>query len=523
MENNLPKQTILVVDDIPENIDVLAGILREDYKLKVTINGETALSIARTQRPLDLILLDIEMPGMDGYEVCRKLKQDESTKNIPVIFVTAKSESEAEAKGFKIGGVDYITKPVNPSIVRERVKTHLALYNQNRVLEEKVREQTAQIRETFEYNEKVRNDFITSISHELRTPMNAILGGLDLAHKHIPGRLKAPMDIIRNGATHMMNLVNDILTHTEIQSDRIAVQSDHINSHSLLRSMSESYRYLCEDKSLQLAWIVDNSLPKWICTDEKRLVIILSKLLDNAIKFTEQGQITLNITCDQSTSPWQFICIVQDTGIGIAQEKQTHIFDSFVQSDGGFQRRYGGLGIGLSICKKLTEAMGGELSLESIEGQGSSFTVILPIALGVEPIIEKNTNFASFDLPILVVEDNRVNQKVMIKLLEKIGYKSLIANHGKEALEILEKEAVSVILMDLQMPVMDGLTCTAKIRGREDKLKNIPIIAVTANLMDADKERCIESGMNDFIKKPIKPHILRNSLLRFIESKNEES
>ncbi len=369
----------------------------------------------------------------------------------------------------------------------------------------------------FESSLKLKNDFITSISHELRTPMNAIIGGLGVAQKHNLEPLKTPLDIVQCGASDMMNLVNDILTQTEIQSDSITIQSDQIAIGSLLKSMYESYRYLCEERSLQLDWQVDDSLPKWICTDEERLVIILSKLLDNAIKFTEQGQVSLNITCDQTTLPWQFICVVKDTGVGIEQEKHSRIFDSFTQSEGGLQRRYGGLGIGLSICKKLTEALGGELRLESVMGEGSTFTVTVPIETGIEPVIEKPTHLASSDLPILIVEDNIVNQKVMIKLLEKIGYKSLIANHGKEALEVLGKEAVSLILMDLQMPVMDGLTCTAKIRRREDQLKNIPIIAVTANLMDTDKERCIEFGMNDFIKKPVKPDILCNSLLRFIE------
>ncbi|MBU1172351.1 MAG: response regulator [Proteobacteria bacterium] len=365
---------------------------------------------------------------------------------------------------------------------------------------------------------KLKNDFITSISHELRTPMNAIIGGLEVAQKHPSGPLKSTLDIIQGGASDMMNLVNDILTHTEIQSDRLTIQSNNIAIQPILKSLCGIYEYFCETRGLQLNWQVDATLPKWICIDEEKLVIILSKLLDNAIKFTEQGQVTLNITCDRSTVPWQCICVVKDTGIGIAREKQVHIFDSFTQSEGGFQRRYGGLGIGLSICKKLTEALGGELRHESVLGQGSTFTVILPIETGVEPLIEKNTHRASGDLPILVVEDNIANQKVMMKLLEKIGYKSLIANHGQEALDVLEKEAVSLILMDLQMPVMDGFTCTAKIRERDDQLKNIPIIAVTANLMDADKTRCTECGMNDFLKKPIKLDLLRKSLSCYVES-----
>lgn len=147
------------------------------------------------------------------------------------------------------------------------------------------------------------------------------------------------------------------------------------------------------------------------------------------------------------------------------------------------------------------------------------FTVIIPIEPGVEPVIEENTYLSSADFPILIVEDNIMNQKIMMKLLEKIGHTALIANHGKEALEMLEKETVSLILMDLQMPVMDGFTCTAIIRGRDDRLKNIPIIAVTANLMDADKKRCIECGMNDYLKKPVTLDTLRNSLSCYLESR----
>ena len=160
MDNSLPKQTILVVDDTPENIDILDGILGKDYKIKVARNGEKALKIVGAKNPPDLILLDIMMPGMDGYEVCEHLKKNNDTKRIPVIFITAKDEVEDEERGFKIGGVDYITKPVSPPIVRERVKTHLALYDQNRVLEEKVRKRTAQLRKAFE---SIRNASLDTI------------------------------------------------------------------------------------------------------------------------------------------------------------------------------------------------------------------------------------------------------------------------------------------------------------------------------------------------------------------------
>ncbi len=372
----------------------------------------------------------------------------------------------------------------------------------------------------FESSLKLKTDFITSISHELRTPMNAILGGLEIVQKQIQKSQGAALNIVKSGASDMMNLVNDILTHTEIQSGRLTIQSNPVATRELLTSLHECYLYWCEEHGLQLVWQVDTTLPEWISTDEEKLVIIVCKLLDNAVKFTEKGQVSFNIKCDQAG---QLKCIVKDTGIGISQEKQGNIFESFTQSEGGLQRRYGGLGIGLSICKRLTEAMGGELKAESIEGQGSTFTITVPFEPGARPVIEKNTKLASADLPILIVEDNMVNQRVMMKLLEKIGYKSLVAVNGQEALEVLGIEDVSLVLMDLQMPVMDGLTCTKIIRKRDDQLKNIPIIAVTANLMDADKERCIKCGMNDFIKKPVNLDTLRNSLLSYVEPVNKGS
>jgi len=415
-----------------------------------------------------------------------------------------------------------IEKSIQIGSAIEVVLLSLALADRINVLKnEKHRAQQEAIH-AFESSLKLKNDFITSINHELRTPMNAIVGGLELAEKQTPGTLKTPLDIIQQGASDMLKLVEEILTHTEIQSGQLRAQSDHFAIQPLLKSLYNSHHHVTEGKGLQLKWQADSALPEWFCTDKGKLVTILSKLLDNAIKYTETGYITFIITCEQSTLPWQLICVVKDTGIGIAPVKQQTIFESFTQSESGFQRHYGGLGIGLSICKKLVGTLGGEIRLKSTVGHGSTFTVIIPIEPGVEPVTEENTNPASADLPVLIVEDNLVNQIVMENVLEKMGYKSLIANNGKEALEILEKKPVSLMLMDLQMPVMDGFTCTEKIRRREDYLKNIPIIAVTATLMDTDKERCIECGMNDFIKKPINLEKMRNCLSSYINETGKD-
>ena len=206
---------------------------------------------------------------------------------------------------------------------------------------------------------------------------------------------------------------------------------------------------------------------------------------------------------------------MKDTGIGIADDQQDSIFEAFKQSEGGFQRHYGGLGIGLTICQKLLTNLGGELRLHSKLGQGTQFDILIPTLIG-KKVSEVEIDRVSSDLPILIVEDNVVNQRVMTKMLDRLGYNSLLANHGVEALELLSKEQISLILMDLQMPVMDGFSCTEAIRKRDDKNKDITIIAVTANVLDEDRTHCFDIGMDDFIKKPLRIDTLQERLSHYI-------
>ncbi len=210
------------------------------------------------------------------------------------------------------------------------------------------------------------------------------------------------------------------------------------------------------------------------------------------------------------------MCSIEDTGIGINAEDQSKIFQDFTQSEGGFQRRYGGLGIGLSICHKLVSALAGGMSLTSKTGQGSIFIVGVPVKIASAPTVKQVHPLASAQLPILIVEDNAVNQRVMAKLLEALGYQCIIASNGIEALDILAEQESSLVLMDLQMLEMDGFSCTEAIRQGSAQFKRIPIIAVTANLMDADKEKCLLSGMNDFLEKLVNMAGLKKTLSRYV-------
>ena len=408
-----------------------------------------------------------------------------------------------------------VEKSIQIGSVLEVMLLSLGLADRINLLKrEKMLAQEASIRAS-ESSLKLKNDFLTSVSHELRTPMNAIMGGLQVAQSHQQERLQPPFDSVQDGASEMMRLVNDILTHTEIQSQSLRVESRSTDMVSFLEFLKQRYQYLCDKKQLTLHWHVDKDFPEWLMIDERKLQIIFSKLLDNAVKFTAKGDVRYTISCNKEAVPWRLICVIEDSGVGIEKEKQCHIFDAFTQSDAGFQRGFGGLGIGLAICRSLTNAVDGELSLESFVGQGCSFKVEIPVVIGERSEHVEPGMLASSELPILIVEDNLVNQKIMVKMLEKLGYCSLVANNGLEGLEVLKTRKVSVILMDLQMPLMDGFSCAQEIRKSEDI--DIPIVAVTANLMDADKARCIDSGMNDFLEKPVKLNVLRLSLLQYVE------
>jgi len=381
----------------------------------------------------------------------------------------------------------------------------------------KIRQSQAKAIAAFESSLKIKNDFLTAISHELRTPMNAIFGGLQIVQSKPLEELPPPLDVVLGGASDMMRLVNDILSYTEVQSNQCRLNADTTDIQILLQQLHEKYAILCHDKNLKLHWHVDTTLPERLELDEEKLQTVLEKLLENAIKYTDHGFVQFDVKYDNKLNVRELVFSIIDSGIGISEDNKLHIFEAFKQKESGFRRNYGGLGIGLSICKKLLEAMEGEIYVQSTPGYGSCFTVKLPVCLGQEPKDKLNRSLAKANLPILIVEDNKVNQQVMQKMLEKIGYQSILANHGQEALELLENRSVSVILMDLQMPVMDGFSCAKEIR-HSASFNTIPIIAVTANLMDADKARCTQSGMNDFIKKPVRLDILKNSLSHYIEA-----
>lgn len=372
---------------------------------------------------------------------------------------------------------------------------------------------------------QLKTDFLTAISHELRTPMNGIFGSLQLlrADQDINKKSSQLVDSAWISAKDMMRLINDILSFSEIQSGHTAVKNDLFDFEDATSQSRSRYQLLCKAKGINLKWHVDGGMPNQLVGDQEKVRIIISKLLDNAVKFTQQGDVSFSAKVESiENSRVSLVLEVSDNGEGIPANEMLTIYEAFKQRESGLRRSYGGLGIGLSITKGLVDALGGSVEIQSDPNCGTKISVYLTLqyiedALTPVKITEK-PDFDKLDA-VLIVEDNRVNQLILEKMVTRLGCQSVLANNGKEALDILEKEPVSAILMDLQMPVMDGLECSRQIKNLPDARRNLPIIAVSGNAMDFNRLDCINAGMVAYIKKPINYSILEQVLFTHLKVK----
>ncbi|MDL2210136.1 response regulator [Desulfovibrio sp. OttesenSCG-928-O18] len=371
---------------------------------------------------------------------------------------------------------------------------------------------------------QAKSEFLARMSHEIRTPMNGIIGMAYLALQEKPDpKQRKFLERIDMAAKNLLGIINDILDFSKIEANKMDIVNHSFRLSGVLWSVYDLIHVKAEEKGLTLEFSVADNVPDVLEGDSLRLGQVCINLCSNALKFTEKGSVTLKVALESKTEAGiRLLFTVRDTGIGMDAEALRSIFESFAQADGSTTRKYGGTGLGLSISRSLARMMGGDIWVESEPGKGSAFFFTVLMQQGSENAIAEEKAAAGqegplpFPLRVLLAEDNEINQEIAVSVLEGMGATPTVAANGAEALQLWENGAFDLVLMDIQMPVMDGLAATRRIRERGDERSRlVPIIAMTANAMSGDREKSLEAGMNDHITKPLNVDELRSALVRW--------
>jgi signal transduction histidine kinase len=528
-------RVLLIEDDEDDYIltrELLAEVKGGNYALDWASSYEAGLKLAG-QLEHHVCLVDYRLGEKNGVQLIREAREARLTT--PMILLTGKGNHEVDMEAIEAGATDYLVKDETHSSRLERTIRYAVELNAERCRAEEALAAQKLIEVELEHardealeSVRLKSEFLANMSHEIRTPMNGVIGMTNLLlATELSGEQQEMTRTVKVCADSLLTIISDILDFSKIEAGKLSVEMSNFNPRKTVDSVIELLVEEAHIKGIKLAALVRSNVSPGLRGDAGRLRQVLTNLVGNAIKFTEEGEVFLQVT-EETNAELETILrfTIGDTGIGIPLDVQSRLFQPFTQADGSTTRKYGGTGLGLAISKQLVELMGGEIGFSSELGQGSTFWFTVPMEkqLLVESVLlhspkpvftERRVAPDKSNVRILLVEDYVINQDVAIRQLKQLGYRADVVNDGLEALNALELTRYDIVLMDCQMPVLDGYDATAGIRRREASGtggRRTPVIAMTANAMMGDREKCFAAGMDDYVSKPIQADDLQRAL-----------
>lgn len=528
------KYNILIVDDRPENLLTMENMLEsEELNIVKASSGKEALSLMLDYN-FALVLLDVQMPVMDGFEVAELMRSNDKTKHIPIIFITAIStERKHIFKGYQTGAVDYLYKPLDLEVLRSKIQSFIEFFKHKQELQdttqklEKTIQELHKAKKVAEDATKAKSSFLANMSHEIRTPLHGIIGMADLMLQDELSELQRERLIdLRNSGESLLEIINEILDISKIEAEKLELEEANFNIRDLLEKVVRLLSVKTLKTDIELVASLTPDAPNTLVGDPTRLRQVLINLLGNAIKFTKEGEIGVHIVKeDEDDEKITLRFDIVDTGKGIPKEKQKKLFESYEQADKSTAREFGGTGLGLPISKKIVNLMGGDLQVESEEGKGSRFyfSVTFPKAEKQEPICEMGEGIKPSDLKMLVIDDNETSRSIIKSYLDFWDIKSHLVANIQTAKKKLKDNQYDVIFIDTVMPDIESTEDLKKFYNESLSKSGAHVVIMPPSKSAVNLSIYADMGLDKHIYKPVLQKDLKDVLASiFVEGSSDE-